>query len=83
MLGITLSLALAFTSLPLTLLANGKSISIDAVNLLPLWSRILITVIVEEIFFRGYILNNFLPYDRLAAVCISSVLFVLIHYPGW
>ena len=82
-LGITLSLALAFTSLPLTLLANGKSISIDAVNLLPLWSRILITVIVEEIFFRGYILNNFLPYDRLAAVCISSVLFVLIHYPGW
>lgn len=82
-LGIKLSLALAFTSLPLTLLANGKSLSIDAVNLLPLWSGISIAVIVEEIVFRGYILNKLLRYGRLAAVCISSVLFVLIHYPGW
>ena len=82
-LGLALSLGFALIFLPLTLLANGKSISIDAVNWLPLWAGISIAVIVEELVFRGYILSKLLRYGRLAAVSTSSVLFVLIHYPGW
>ncbi len=40
------------------------------------------TAIVEEVFFRGYILNTLLKdMKRGVAIIITSILFVLIHLP--
>lgn len=40
--------------------------------------------VIEELVFRGYIFTNLeRTTGKVQAVLISSVLFVLIHFPGW
>lgn len=42
-----------------------------------------IATVIEEIVFRGYFVNQLLAFGSTAAIGLSSVIFVLIHYPGW
>lgn len=47
-------------------------------------SAVLISPIVEEVFFRGAVLNGFLDsYSFKTANSLTAVFFLLIHFPGW
>lgn len=81
--GIAFALVFIAIFLPLTMLLKGKPLSAKEVSGVPLWSALSLAVIVEEVVFRGYLLNLLTRYGKIRAVIISSVLFVFIHYPGW
>ena len=81
--GVILSIVFIAISMPLTMLLKGKAIISQEISSVPIWAALSVAVIVEEIIFRGYLLNAFLDYGKTLAVLISSIFFVLIHYPGW
>jgi len=81
--GVVLGIIFIVIAVPLTMLAKGKEFITDEISSVPIWAALSVAVIVEEIIFRGYLINAFLGYGKSLAVLISSILFVLIHYPGW
>jgi len=69
--------------LPLTLMAKNQSLTLEVNSNAPVWAVLSVAVVVEELVFRGYLLNYFERYGKITAIMASSLLFVLIHYPGW
>jgi membrane protease YdiL (CAAX protease family) len=81
--GIIASIIFIAISAPLTMILKGKDIGIENLSVAPMWVALTCAVVIEEVVFRGYMLNSFLDYGRSMAVLISSIFFLLIHYPGW
>jgi membrane protease YdiL (CAAX protease family) len=81
--GIVASVIFIAISAPLTMLLKGKAIGMDNISGLSIWAALSVAVVIEEIVFRGYLLNSFLDYGKTIAVLVSSIFFVLIHFPGW
>ena len=81
--GIVASILYIAIAAPLTMLSKGMDIGVESISVAPIWVALSFAVIIEEIVFRGYLLNSFLCYGKVKAVLISSILFLLIHFPGW
>ena len=65
------------------MLSKGMDIGIESISVAPIWVTLTVAVVIEEIVFRGYLLNFYLNYGKAVAVLVSSLLFLLIHFPGW
>jgi len=81
--GIVASIIFIAIAAPLTMLSKGMDIGVESISVAPIWVALSFAVVIEEIVFRGYLLNSFLCYGKAKAVLISSILFLLIHFPGW
>jgi len=67
-------------------LANGAYEIVVINDRLRLWNTILsfipiavVVSVLEELVFRGYILQNLLPYSKWLAVSVSSALYAVVH----
>jgi len=71
-------------SLATSIFINGK-ITLNLPNpLSPLIGTVLLVGITEEVLFRGFFMNALLRKTKAAfAVIISSLLFLVIHFPWW
>ena len=81
--GAVFSLLYFVVMLPLTLIAKNQSFTLELNSNASVWAVLSVAVVVEEVVFRGYLLNYFERYGKITAIIASSLLFVLIHYPGW
>ena len=81
--GIVVSIIFIAIAAPLTMLSKGMDIGVESISVASIWVGLSFAVVVEEIVFRGYLLNSFLCYGKAKAVLVSSILFLLIHFPGW
>ena len=81
--GIVASIIFIAIAAPLTMLSKGMDIGVESISVAPIWVALSFAVVIEEIVFRGYLLNSFLSYGKAKAVLASSILFLLIHFPGW
>ena len=83
LIGIVFSVLYLALVLPLTLTFRNQALNIETLSKVPIWAALSIAVVVEEVVFRGYFLVFFERYGKWTAIIASTVLFVLIHYPGW
>lgn len=83
LIGILAAFIFIAIALPLTQFMQGQRLGIEKISTTPVWAALTVAILVEEIVFRGYLLNAFIHFGKTKATLISTLLFLLIHFPGW
>lgn len=78
-----LLVACVWMAVTLAIAVFGQNRGLTAPSLYFWFTGFSFATIVEEFVFRGYVAKQLLANGKSIAVLVSSLLFVLIHYPGW